>query len=50
LSDINRLYEEVHVLATHYHWSESDILALPRRKRLRYLDLIARQLGQESEG
>jgi hypothetical protein len=37
------LYEEVHVLAMHYHWSESEILALTRSKRQRYLALLARQ-------
>ncbi|HRF06912.1 MAG: hypothetical protein ABTR27_06795 [Candidatus Competibacter phosphatis] len=35
-------YDEVHTLASHYHWSEADILDLPRSKRQRYLDLISR--------
>jgi hypothetical protein len=35
------LYLEVHRLALHYHWSERDILALPRGKRRRYLALLA---------
>lgn len=43
LTDLERLYEETHVLAMHYHWPETDILALPRSKRQRYLALIARQ-------
>jgi hypothetical protein len=34
------LYRQVHVLALHYHWSESEILALTWRRRQRYLDLI----------
>jgi len=34
------LEREVHFLAWHYHWRERDILALPRRKRRRYIELI----------
>jgi hypothetical protein len=37
------LYREVHALAWHYHWSESDILAMTGRQRRRYLSLIAEQ-------
>ena len=43
-----RFYEEVHVLALHYHWSEAQILALPATKRRRYLALLARHLGAGS--
>ncbi|MCY1033728.1 hypothetical protein OV207_19915 [Corallococcus sp. BB11-1] len=39
-----RLETEVHVLAFHYHWSETDILALPRARRWRYLELLRREL------
>lgn len=35
-------YDEIHTIASHYHWSEQDILDLPRDKRRRYLDLINR--------
>jgi hypothetical protein len=36
-------------MALHYHWSEVDILGLPRQKRLRYLQLLAKhvQLSQD---
>lgn len=34
------LMEEIHVLASTYHWSEDAILALPTARRRRYLDLI----------
>jgi hypothetical protein len=34
------LLAEVHRLAWHYHWSEADILALPRGRRKNYLALI----------
>lgn len=35
-------YDEIHTLASAYHWSESDILDLPLATRQRYLDLIHR--------
>jgi hypothetical protein len=38
------------VLALHYHWSETDILALPAGKRRRYLGLLARHVERNSEG
>ncbi len=37
----NALYEEVHILAWNYHWSEAEIMGLTRRKRRRYLELLA---------
>jgi hypothetical protein len=39
-----RLLAEVHCLAFHYGWGEAEILALPRGRRHRYLDLVRRQL------
>jgi hypothetical protein len=30
------IYEDVHLLALHYHWSQAEILALPRKRRMRY--------------
>jgi hypothetical protein len=41
---VGRLFAEIHALAWHYHWPEGDILALPRARRWRYLDLIGRHL------
>jgi len=35
------LYEEVHRLALHYHWSEREIMELPTGKRRLYLRLLA---------
>ncbi|WP_295386991.1 hypothetical protein [uncultured Thiodictyon sp.] len=35
------LYEEVHLLASVYHWSEQAILALPASRRSRYAQLSA---------
>lgn len=39
------LYQEVHTLACHYHWSEAEILALPRERRQLYLAMIDRARG-----
>ncbi len=39
---------QVHQLASHYHWSESEILNLPRQRRLSYLQLIDRARGLAS--
>lgn len=39
------LLEEVHTLASVYHWSERDILALPRHRRRQYLRLVERDAG-----
>jgi hypothetical protein len=41
-----QLDQEVHTLALHYHWSEREILQLPRHRRERYLQLIDRSRGQ----
>lgn len=34
------MLEDIHRLATRYHWSEDAILRLPLRRRLAYLQLI----------
>lgn len=39
------LFADVHRLASHYHWSETEILAMPRWRRQRYLALIDRSRG-----
>lgn len=48
LSSINEafLYDEIHSLASHYHWSESEILELPQSRRQLYLNLINREVGR----
>jgi hypothetical protein len=40
------LFREVHALAFHYHWSESEILAMSARKRRLYLGLLAEELSE----
>lgn len=44
----DKLYQEVHRIASAYHWSEREILALPRSRRQRYLALIARDAAPSS--
>ena len=34
------LYQDVHRIASHYHWNEQEILSLPRSRRQLYLHLI----------
>jgi hypothetical protein len=37
--------EQIHTIALNYHWSETEILALPKKRRRRYLKLIERSMG-----
>jgi hypothetical protein len=48
--NLQRLYTEVHHLALHYHWSEHDILRLPRGKRQCYLSLLVSHFEQRARG
>jgi hypothetical protein len=43
-------YDEVHTLASHYHWSEAEILDLPKARRRMYLDMINRSAGMTEQG
>lgn len=38
------LYREVHYLAYHYHWSERDIMDMPRDKRRKYIEILADEI------
>lgn len=42
------LFSEIHSLAWYYHWSEREILAMPRARRARYLSYIDRSRGFDS--
>ncbi|NOT56610.1 MAG: hypothetical protein HOP18_18585 [Deltaproteobacteria bacterium] len=42
------LYREVHYLAYHYHWSEQEIMTLPREKRRKYIAVLAEELRRVS--
>ncbi len=44
-TETGNFYQEIHTLAMAYHWSEQDIMALPRSRRRTYLDLIDRSRG-----
>lgn len=37
------IYEDVHLLAKHYHWSQAEILALPRSRRARYTEMVQQE-------
>lgn len=39
------LFLDIHILASAYHWSEKEILALPRERRRLYLSLVDRSRG-----
>ncbi len=43
-------YDEVHTLASHYHWSEAAILDLPQARRRLYLGMINRSAGMTGQG
>jgi hypothetical protein len=38
------LYREVHYLAYYYHWSEREIMEMPREKRRRYIEVLADEI------
>jgi hypothetical protein len=40
-TDARLLYQEVHYLAYHYHWSEQEIMGLTRDKRHTYIDVLS---------
>lgn len=42
-----QLLREVHLLAYHYHWSETDILSLTRARRRAYLALLSEALRHD---
>jgi len=44
-SRVDTLYRDVHTLASQYHWSERDILALSTGKRQCYLGLVGQTAG-----
>jgi hypothetical protein len=49
-TDASRLYREVHHLAYYYHWSENEIMAMPRSRRQTYLGVLADELNGLSSG
>lgn len=43
-TSLDLLYREVHYLAYHYHWSEQEIMEMPREKRHKYIEVLADEL------
>ena len=41
----SRMQREVHILAFHYHWSETEILTMSDSKRQLYLELVREELS-----
>lgn len=37
------LYEDTHLLALHYHWPETQILEMPRYRRMQYAEMLRGQ-------
>ena len=45
--NINELYNEIHFLAYHYHWSEHEIMAMSIGKRRLYCDMLLSAISEE---
>jgi len=43
-ADSDLLYRQVHYLAYHYHWSEREIMEMPRDKRQKYIEVLADEI------
>lgn len=41
---LDLLYREAHYLAYHYHWSEREIMEMPRDKRRKYIEILAEEI------
>jgi hypothetical protein len=50
IASARKLEREVHLIAWHYHWHEADILAMPRSKRRRYVQMIEDEREGAAEG
>src|SRR6267143_1987133 len=49
-TDLHLLYQQVHYLAYHFHWSESEIMAMPGNKRQKYIELLADEIERLNHG
>lgn len=43
-TSLDLLYREVHYLAYHYHWSEREIMEMPREKRQSYIGVLTDEI------
>jgi len=48
-SHLRQLYNEVHLLAYHYHWSETEIMSMSTVRRHRYCNLLLNTLSGERQ-
>lgn len=48
IDSLDKLYNDVHILAYFYHWGEKEILSLPIFKRKIYKELIEEQVKAEN--
>jgi len=39
----SRVYEDIHLLALNYRWSEESILLLPRNRRILYAEMLRQE-------
>ena len=49
-TDSDWLFRQVHYLAYNYHWAEPEIMAMPRTKRQKYIDLLAEEIERLNDG
>lgn len=47
--ELQEVYSDVHILASHYHWDEKDILNMTPSKRNIYLTFIENRIGYGTE-
>ncbi len=43
-TSLNLLYREIHYLAYYYHWSEKEIMEMPREKRYRHIEVLSEEI------
>ena len=43
-TNLELLYREIHYLAFHYHWSESEIMSMPRQRRRDYIRVLSDEI------
>jgi hypothetical protein len=49
-TDSDLLYRQIHYLAYHYHWGESEIMAMPGKKRQKYIELLTDEIERLNNG
>lgn len=49
-ASLDLLYRQVHYLAYHYHWSETEIMAMTKEKRMAYIEILADEMEALNHG